>query len=250
MVKILDIEIADKGYYINLDESIGRKENVENQIEKYGIENLERFSALTDPAKFYSCTKSHLEIFKQSLELDINTLFVLEDDFQIYDECKINNFKFDFKDVLSQVMTELKDIEWDVVMFGCNPKTYLIPETNSLSRNFFSTGSWAYIISKRAYRHILENSNYFKDYLAIDDWLSVLSKKGFNVFTTTPKLISHAINFESTLMPSGKVNYDVWIEGNYENYLYRFVNDLDFVKDYSVEQNITIIITGHFIDNF
>ena len=250
MIKILDIEIADKGYYINLDESIERKENVEKQIEQYSIENLERFSALKDPAKFYSCTKSHLEIFRQSLELDVNTLFVIEDDFQIYDECKINNIKFNFKDVLTQVMTELKDIEWDVVMFGCNPKTYLIPETNYLSRNFFSTGSWAYIISKRAYQHILENSNYFKDYLAIDDWLSVLSKKGFNVFTTTPKLISHAIDFESTLMPSGKVNYDAWIEGNYENYLYRFVDGLDFVKDYSVEQNVTIIITGHFVDNF
>ena len=54
MIKILDIEIADKGYYINLDESIERKENVEKQIEQYSIENLERFSALKDPAKFYS----------------------------------------------------------------------------------------------------------------------------------------------------------------------------------------------------
>jgi GR25 family glycosyltransferase involved in LPS biosynthesis len=250
MVKILDIEIAEKGYYINLDESTDRKENVEKQIEKYKIENLERFSALIDPARFLSCTKSHLEIFKQSLEMDVNTLFVLEDDFQIYDECKINQFIFDFKKTLSEVMSQLKDIEWDVVMFGCNPKTYLIPETNLISRNFSSTGSWAYIINKKAYKYIFENSNYFKDYLAIDDWLAILSKKGFNVFTTTPKLISHATGFESTLLPSGKVNYDAWIEGNYENFLYRFIKNLNFVENYSVERNVTIVIVGHFVDNF
>jgi GR25 family glycosyltransferase involved in LPS biosynthesis len=247
MVKILGIEIAEKGLYINLDSSIDRKKNVEKQIEKYNIEGLERFSALTDPARFFSCTKSHLQIFNESEE---ETLLILEDDFQIKDVCKIKNYEYDFKETLHSVIEELKNVEWDVVLFGCNPKTYLIPVTNLLSKNFKSTGSWGYLIKKRAYTHILQNSNYFKDYLAIDDWLSRLSNLNFNVYTTTPQLISHGVGFESTMMPSGKVNYNTWIDGNYEQYLYKDVKSTDFVNDFKVENETTIVVVGHFVDNF
>lgn len=247
MVKILGVEIAEKGFYINLDSSIDRRENVEKQMENYKIEGLERFSALTDPATFLSCTKSHLEIFRES---EAETLLILEDDFQIYDVCSIKNYRYDFKETLQSVMKELENIDWDVVLLGCNPKTYLIPVTNLLSKNFKSTGSWGYIIKKGAYKHIVENSNYFKDYLAIDDWLCHLSNLDFEVLTTTPKLISHGVGFESTLMPSGKVNYDAWIEGNYEQYLYKDIRSENFVNDFRFERETTIIVTGHFVNNF
>jgi hypothetical protein len=250
MVSISGVKIAEKGYYINLDSSVDRKQNVESQVEKFEIIGLERFPALTDPARFLSCTKSHLEIFKQSDQQGIESLLILEDDFQIYDVCKINELNYDFRETLNKVMEDLKSIDWDVVLFGCNPKTYLIPVTNTLSINSKSTGSWAYIIKRRAYKHILENSNYFKDYLAIDDWLCYLSNLDFKVYTTTPKLISHAVGFESTMMPSGKVNYDSWIEGNYDYYLYKDVKSQNFVSDFRVEKEITIVITGHFVDNF
>jgi GR25 family glycosyltransferase involved in LPS biosynthesis len=247
MITISNIKIADRGYYINLDDSTDRKANVESQIEKFNISGLERFSALTDPARFLSCTKSHLQIFKESEE---ETLLILEDDFQLFDKCKINNREYDFIQTLSNVMEELKNVEWDVVLFGCNPKTYLIPVTNLLSKNFKSTGSWGYIIKKKAYKYISENSNYFKDYLAIDDWLCHVSNLNFNVYTTTPKLISHGIGFESTMMPSGKVNYDAWIEGNYEYYLYKDVKSENFVDDFKFERETTVIIAGHFVNNF
>jgi len=247
MVTISNIEIAEKGYYINLDGSKDRKENVELQIENYKILGLERFGALSDPARFFSCTKTHLKIFEQSEE---ESLLILEDDFQIYDKCYIKTYEYDFVETLGKVMTELKEVEWDVVLLGCNPKNYLIPVTNLLSKNFKSTGSWAYIIKKRAYKYILENSNYFKDYIAIDDWLCQLSFHNFNVLTTTPKLISHGIGFESTMMPSGKVNYDAWIEGNYEQFLYKRINSQNFVNDFRFQQNTTIVVTGHFVNDF
>lgn len=250
MVEINGIKIADKGFYINLDSSTDRKENVENQIGKYNISGLERFSALTDPATFLSCTKSHLKLFKECEDNEVETLLVLEDDFQIYDMCKINEHEFDFIETLSMVVDELKNIEWDVVLLGCNPKTYLIPVTNLLSLNYKSTGSWAYIIKKRAYKHILENSNYFKDYLAIDDWLGHLSNLDFKVYTTTPKLISHGVGFESTMRPSGKVNYDTWIEGNYSYYLFKDIKSKNFINDFRFERETTVVIVGHFVNDF
>jgi GR25 family glycosyltransferase involved in LPS biosynthesis len=250
MIKINNIEIAEKGYYINLDTSEDRKKNVEDQISKYNISELERFSALIDPAKFLSCTKSHLEIFKKSKEENIETLLILEDDFQIHDQYTINKEIYNFNETLLQVMEELKNIEWDVVLFGCNPKTFLIPISNLISQNYKSTGSWAYLINKKSYEYILENSDYFKDYLAIDDWLCHLSTLNFNVLTTTPNLISHGVGFESTLLPSGKVNYNAWIEGNYFNYLYKDIKSRDFVHDFRFERSTTIVITGHFVNNF
>ena len=35
MITISNIKIADRGYYINLDDSTDRKANVESQIEKF-----------------------------------------------------------------------------------------------------------------------------------------------------------------------------------------------------------------------
>ena len=247
MVKISGITIADKGFYINLNESFDRRLNVENQINKFKIIGLERFDALTDPARFLSCTKSHLKIFEEN---DCETLLVLEDDFQIYDVCKINNLEYDFLETLENVISELNNLNWDIILFGCNPKTFLIPVSNNLSLNHKSTGSWAYIIKKRAYKFILNNSNYFKDYLAIDDWLCHLSSLDFKVYTTTPQLISHGVGFESTLLPSGKVDYTTWIDGNYHQYLYKNINGKNFVDDFKFERETTVVITGHFVKDF
>ena len=84
-----------------------------------------------------------------------------------------------------------------------------------------STGSWSYLIKKRAYEHLINIINYKKDYIAIDDHLCLLSEKGFKVLTTIPLLINHGVGFESTLQPNGPVNYNVWIRGNYHNFIYQ-----------------------------
>ncbi len=249
-VSISGINLAEKGFYINLDSSLDRKQSVEEQIEKYKIKGLERFSALSDPYKFKSCTKSHLSIFKNCIENNYESIFILEDDFEIKDKCYINDFEFNFLETLGELAQDLKNVDWDVVLLGCNPKTYLIPETKLLSRNYFSTGSWAYIIKKDAYSFIYNNCDYERDFLAIDDWLALLSKKGFKVFATTPKLISHKDGMKSTLQNGDLCYYNGWIEGNYENYLYRYVENLNFPDKYDLERNMEIVIVGHFVENF
>lgn len=251
MLSILDRKIADKGYFINLDKSIDRKERVDQQIKKYKIEGLERFPALTDPMIQFSCTKSHLAIFEKCIEHNIDTVMVFEDDFQIYDDCKFGKHQIPFSELLDRVLKDLEVIEWDVVLFGCNPKTFLIPITDNLAINSKSTGGWAYIIKKRAYEFLLKNLNYKKDYLAIDDYLPLLNNNGFVSLSTIPILVHHGINLESTLQPRNLVNYDTWIEGNFYNYLYKFVDQPNNIIDkYFIEREITIVITGHFVENF
>jgi GR25 family glycosyltransferase involved in LPS biosynthesis len=251
MFSILGNTLANKGFYINLDTSLDRKERVEKTILDYDIKGLERFDALRDNWIQFSCTKSHLAVFKQSLEEDLDVIFVAEDDFQIDEICyqpNVNETLY-FKDVIQKVKNDLDNIEWDVVLFGCNPKSYLVPVTENLALNSKSTGAWAYLIRKNAYKFILENSNYAKDYLAIDDYLPHLNNNGFTCLTTIPLTINHGINLESTLQPRGLVNYDSWIKGNYEKFLYSVYKNKNLM-DKTIEKDVTIVITGHMVDNF
>jgi GR25 family glycosyltransferase involved in LPS biosynthesis len=249
MFKILNYELADKGYYINLPESVDRNQKIKELMLEYNIEGLNRFEALTDEMIQYSCTKSHLEIFKQSLNDDLPIIFVGEDDFNIENECyyPYDNIK-NFSEVIKDVHTDLQNVEWDVILFGCNPKSHIRPITNNLGVVDKSTGAWGYLIKKRAYKYILENSNYKKDYIAIDDYLPLLNSKGFITLTTIPLCINHAIGFESTLQPRGPVDYSRWITGNYHKFLYdNYPNGV--FTDFKIEKELTVVVAGHFVEN-
>jgi hypothetical protein len=250
MFKILGNVFADKGFYINLESSKDRKEHVENLISKFEIEGLHRFDALSDELIQYSCTKSHLGVFRQSLDEDLDIIFVGEDDFDIQDECFLPTKKEKtlFSEVLGQIKIDLETVEWDVLLFGCNPRSHVIPITNNLGIIHKSTGAWAYLIKKKAYSFLLENLNYKKDYIAIDDYLPLLNDNGFTTIMTIPLIINHGIGFESVLQPRGPVNYTGWIQGNYCKFLYENYKE-DF-NEKKIEKDVTIVITGHFVKNY
>lgn len=251
MFSIDGVILANRGFYINLDSSANRKDHIESLISKYSIVGLERFSALRDELVQSSCTKSHLGVFKQALNEDLEIIFVGEDDFDIQDYCyaPYTNTSISFNESILKISEDLKNVEWDVLSFGCNPKSYLIPVTENLAKNYYSTGAWAYLIKKRAYKYILESSNYYRDHIAIDDYLPLLSKKGFTTLTTIPLTINHAIGFESTLQPRGAVNYDVWIQGNYDEFLYGNYKEKSF-NSMSLEKQVTVVIAGHYVENY
>ncbi len=251
MFKINNLDFAKKGFYINLESSTDRKEQVESLIQKYNIEGLERFDALTDDFIQYSCTKSHLSLFEKCSEENLDVIFVAEDDFFIEDTLytPYTDDNITFLESLKNVHEDLKMLEWDVIQFGCNPKSHLIPQTNNLAKNYFSTGAWAYLIKKDAYEYILKNLNYRRDYIAIDDYLPLLSKKGFTTLTTIPQLINHSVGFVSTLQPRGPVNYSEWIKGNYHKFLYDHYKNGNFTENV-LEKNLTIVIAGHFVNNY
>jgi GR25 family glycosyltransferase involved in LPS biosynthesis len=224
-MEILGKKISDRGYFINLSESIDRLKNVEQQIEKYSIKNLERFEALTDPWFQTSCTKSHKGVFELAKLNGYEIISVFEDDFQINDEIHYYFKKVDFKTHLEKVCLEMNNVEWDVILLGCNPTEDIIPITKNFGKITKGTGAWGYIIKKRAYEYILNNFDYSKDYLAIDNILPKLNELGFITLTTIPMLFHHAIGFVSTLERKGPVDYTVWIEGSWDKHLYNITNE-------------------------
>jgi GR25 family glycosyltransferase involved in LPS biosynthesis len=241
---------ADKGFYINLKNSKDRKLNVEKLIDKYNIEGLLRFSALKDEMIQYSCTKSHLSVFKTCLDNGVDTVFVAEDDFQIEDYLyQPSSEPINFLEKIREIKKDLDNVEWDVFLFGCNPKTHLIPVTSNLAVVNKSTGAWAYIIKRRAFEYLLNNLNYKRDYIAIDDYLPLLNDKGFVTLTSIPLTIGHAVGFVSTLQPSGPVNYTDWIKGAYHKFLFDNYPDNNYVEN-KIEKNLTIFIPGFFCKDY
>jgi hypothetical protein len=241
---------ADKGFYINLERSVERKENVDNLINEFNIEGLLRFEALTDDMIQFACTKSHLQVFRTCLENDIESVFVAEDDFNIENLLyQPNSEPIYFKDKIKLIKEDLENLEWDVFLFGCNPKTHLIPLTNNVAIINKSTGAWAYIIKKRAFEFLLQNLNYKRDYIAIDDYLPILNDNGFTTLTSIPLTINHAVGFISTLQPRGPVNYTDWIKGNYHKFLFDNYPSNDYIGN-KIEKDLTICISGIFSDNY
>lgn len=228
-MKILERKIADVGYFINLDSSLDRRENVENQISEFKIEDLHRLPALTDDMRQSSATKSHRKVFELCRENDVDSVVVLEDDFQLYEDVSLGlkEFSKPLGDYLDDLLVEMKEVEWDVILLGFNGRRISIPITKHFSKVFSCTGGWAYIIKKRAYNFILDNFDYGRDRQAIDDILPKLSYHGFDVVATNVQVVHHGIGFVSTLNPQGPVNYTEWINGNYYNSIWRHIKKLE-----------------------
>lgn len=259
MFAIHDYILADAGFYINLDESKDRLELVQNQIQQFNIKNLERFSALTDELRQSSCTKSHKAVFKYALDNNLHRIFIAEDDFKIVENAKLGRFgSIQTQEYLDNIYKDIS--QYDVVMFGCNPKKQIIPINRYLGYNVASTGAWAYIINDRTMKYILDNYNYYKDYMAIDDILPTLNYKGFKTVITIPQIITHTDGIPSTLQPSlGDTYYSGWIDGSWNKHLYEKIPNIikskqEFHKhleeNYILEKNLTVLITGHATSNW
>lgn len=237
MFKIQGVKIADSGYYINLEESEDRRIKVNEQIERFEIEGLERYEAVINEFLPAGPTVSHLKLMEELLlKEDQETFFIAEDDFNINETVELvgTKFKMPLKEYLESLSVSLENNDWDIVQLGCNPSVPFIFEDKNLGYMFKSTGAWAYIINKRACRYILDNFSYMRDRLAIDNIIPILNMRGFKSFMTPVNVIDHAVGMPSTVQRHiTECNYKAWIEGNYHKNITTFVNncDLDLESD-------------------
>ena len=72
----------EKIFYINLDKRTDRREEIESDLKKYGLE-AERYSAVHTPnAGIVGCGYSHLNVLKLAKERGYKNVLILEDDFE------------------------------------------------------------------------------------------------------------------------------------------------------------------------
>lgn len=232
MFSILNHRLADIGFFINLDKSTERLDNVNKQINHFQIQGLNRFPALTNVSiPQASATDSHLKVFDWCDVRNIDTIAVFEDDFQFNNTLSVlRNYNISLQDYLDIIVNELNNTNWDVLFLGFNPKKPCIPISKYLCKVFKSTGAWGYLIKKSAYQFLLRTTNYSRDRLAIDDVLPMLTYNGFRCYASNVSICNHGTNFISTLQPDlGYIDYSEWILGNYHKHVWNGMEQyLDF----------------------
>jgi glycosyl transferase family 25 len=75
------MEHIDHIFYINLDKRKDRKEHLENELQKMGITNYTRFSAIEDSYSPIGCGLSHINILKEAKVKGYKRIIILEDDY-------------------------------------------------------------------------------------------------------------------------------------------------------------------------
>ena len=111
MSNINSIDDIKHAYYINLDHRVDRKEHVESQLNKIGI-NAQRFNAIKMENGAIGCSMSHLKILQDALKNNVEHILIVEDDITFLDpELFIKQFNTFF---------QLHGNNWDVVLLAGN----------------------------------------------------------------------------------------------------------------------------------
>ena len=184
-----------------------------------------------------------MAVFENARAEQMESIFVCEDDMHILDNVIVDDVSVPIREYMESIV--MGNVEWDIILLGCNPQKHMIPVTKHFAIDNKSTGAWAYIIKKPAYEYILDNLHYLRDRLAIDDYLPKMNQLGFTALTVTPMAINHATGFESTLQPNGLVDYNQWIDGNYQKHYYAKTE-----QEKQIASDITVIILGRFDENY
>jgi len=157
----MSINGIDIIYWINLDSSIERKENMEEIFKDDCFKNvpvIKRFSAVdgSNPelvdsmihintkkstVKEYACLLSHLEIIKTFSESSYNIALIMEDDATL-------EFKQYWKDDVQTIIKNAPD-DWDIIML-----TYISseipPYTYTFNADDIYASALAYVINKQS----------------------------------------------------------------------------------------------------
>lgn len=99
-------------FYINLDHRTDRKDHVESQLSKIGLQSFQRFSAIKMENGAIGCSMSHLKLLQQALKDKLDHVLIVEDDIEFLDPAM-------FKTQLNRFFKERQSL-WDVILFAGN----------------------------------------------------------------------------------------------------------------------------------
>jgi len=179
---------------------VERKQNMIQQLEKYGINNVEFIEnydreVLTeqDVCKFASIKMSeislflkHIEIFNKEMDTD-DIVVILEDDAIFAD---------DFLNKLNQYIEEMNQYDWDILFSGDCCNLHIDVDKMSDGKHIYnksgSRGTCMYVLNKgvcKKLRYIICSETNICE--PIDHWFNyVIVKYGLRSFWSEPALVS------------------------------------------------------------
>ena len=138
----------DKIYYINLNKRTDRREQIEKELNEFGL-NYERFEAIeTHGFGIHGCGLSHLAVLKLAKENNYENVLILEDDFTFLVS----------KDEFEQQLTSFFNLKlpFDVLMLS-----YLLKHTEdtkyeSISKVKEAETAAGYLVNKNYYNTLID----------------------------------------------------------------------------------------------
>lgn len=127
----------DKIFYINLDRRTDRRDLIEMDLAKIGL-NAERFPGIQFEPGIVGCGKSHLAVMKMAKERGYKNVLILEDDFTFL----VSKEEFDV--ALENFFSNVK--EYDVCML-CGQNMSVTPLKSGLSKVIEANNASAYLIN-------------------------------------------------------------------------------------------------------
>jgi len=163
----------EKGFYINLDRRYDRREQFENEMSNYGLDNFfERISAEDSinesdfVKKHYYCALTYYKLFQRIYDEKYEKILIFEDDAYFYN-CK--NYRG-----IELVETALDELEyfsdWQMIYFGGHPIREVDVVSKTLMRAPTILATHAVGYKRNVIKIILDNYKVFQD-SAIDGWL-------------------------------------------------------------------------------
>ena len=142
-IKYLHIlRMFDAIRYINLDHRTDRKELIESELKRMGLEPFERFPAVKQEPGYLGCLLSHLNLLKDAREKKFKNVLIFEDDFEF------TMSKEDFWKLIERV----KDIDYDVIMLGANrPSSRTLAHNTNLVKVDSALTTSSYLVNSKFY---------------------------------------------------------------------------------------------------
>jgi glycosyl transferase family 25 len=188
-----------KPYIINLKHRIDRREHIIKQLTDLDITDFEVVDAVRHDIPWKGCFKSHLKCIQYAKDIQLPYILILEDD------CI---FTTDAKFLLTEVLNELHQLDWDMFFLGCNLQNPAYKISNHILK---ITGGWtahAYMVHSKIYDMILN----FSDEKEIDVYYTELMKT-HNVYMCDP-MIAYQLPSHSDLQ-HGYRDYNQAMFNNY-----------------------------------
>lgn len=138
----------DKIIYINLDKRTDRKEQIESELDKFGLK-YDRFCAI-ECEKFgiYGCGLSHLAVLKKAKEQNYKNILILEDDFEFLITKEL------FEEQLNKFFES--NINFDVCMISYNLKETQEFENDIVGKIQFAQTASGYIVNNHYYDKLIK----------------------------------------------------------------------------------------------
>lgn len=140
---------VDKVIYINLESRTDRKEEIENELDKFNIK-YERFNAIRrSDYGIIGCTQSHLEVIRMAKNKRYKNILILEDDFIF----TVSKDKFEEQiDLLFN-----SNIDFDICMLSYNLIKFKTNDEHTFLNNVLEAQTTSgYIINETMYDIIID----------------------------------------------------------------------------------------------